>query len=1274
MRLVNSELRNNLSAFDYGERSLKKYSTQLSGLNKKFEAQKIVVEAARKQYEKLRDEKGENNKETLEAAARYNYEAASLNNLERHISKVTKEMQAFKREQEIQSTALWKTGDALERFGNKLEGISSKARTVGGTLSRYVSTPIAGIATVVGGMGFKRAMDIEQVQMMMEHISDSTEEYEKRMKNVVDLVTDTRFGTAEIGNEYAKFIGASASDVGAKLYSEVAMNLASFKSDDQLIPQIGDLFTKALQSGKIDGGMINQFTNAGVDILKVLGNKWGTTTEDVRKRLSEGSIDIHEVLDELSQGILEGTKGELGVTKAMGGMLEKSGRTLSGQLKNFFAAISQTGERLIKDTGLFDGVKDALDELRNMLKSGELDSILLPTFQGVSKAMEALVDIARKVFKWFSSLSGKTKEWIGRLVGFAAVIGPIITGLGIFGGILAKVSGGLGKFLKHLAPILKPLKGAGKSVGLLSRALGLLTGPVGIAIGIISLLVAGFITAYKKSDTFRTHINNLGKSIKEHFSKMMEWIRPGLDAVTGFFGEIKDKIVSFKNEEGAQLMDAFRNIGKFISSFASDFTKDISKAFNFLKDIVAFVMPFTEGMIKTVWSGIKSIITGTLDVIMGAIKVFSGLFTGDWKKMWEGVKQIGSGLMKTIWGFIKASFFGQIIGGLVNFVKNFIKNISDMWQRVRDKFFEKIKEIFNHLKNSFIGRIITNIIKFSSNFKENISNMWQLVRSAFKNKINEIFNNLKNSFIGRIITNIISFSSNFKKNMADMWQNVKNKFTTKISEIRTAIANSFVGRMLTSIRTLKTNFINIAKDMWAGVKKQFNNIVDGAKGLPKRIGDGIRNAKDKATSGMKSVGNAVIKWAGKPFNKVVDGVNFITGKLGIKTKIATWNYPQYAKGTDKKGHPGGPAIVGDGPGREIVHLPNGRSFISPDTDTLLNLPKGSHVIPNKPTEQIIKGRIPQYAGGTGLWENIKDVWSYMTSPSKLVNKVMDKISIAKNLAQIPNKIVSSSFNYVKTKPMDYVKNMFKQADEVVAAPKGGASAWRSIIYRAAARMNEVVTGAQVNGIIAQIQRESGGNEKIIQSSAVRDVNTAAGNPARGLLQYIPQTFNAYKVKGHGNIYSGYDQLLAFFNNRNWRRDLPYGRRGWGPTGGRKYATGGLIKNSGLYHLAENGWPEWVIPTDPARRSDAMKLLALAGKDIGNKRPKQLPNPSGSGEDDNYLKQLLEATLEQNQILLKLLAKDPTLKIGDYEFTKFVSEKADKGLNDISDKRKKAWGG
>ncbi|HAP4465431.1 TPA: peptidoglycan DD-metalloendopeptidase family protein, partial [Enterococcus faecalis] len=136
----------------------------------------------------------------------------------------------------------------------------------------------------------------------------------------------------------------------------------------------------------------------------------------------------------------------------------------------------------------------------------------------------------------------------------------------------------------------------------------------------------------------------------------------------------------------------------------------------------------------------------------------------------------------------------------------------------------------------------------------------------------------------------------------------------------------------------------------------------------------------------------------------------------------------------------------------------------------------------------------------------------------------------------------------------------------------GAAGWEPQVRKAAKQMNQQVSDSEVNGILAQIQRESSGNQSIIQSSAVWDVNTASGNPARGLLQYIPQTFDAYKVRGYENIMNGFHQLMAFFNNSNWRTDLPYGRSGWGPTGHRirAYAKGGRPSKGETVLVGENG--------------------------------------------------------------------------------------------------------
>ena len=108
--------------------------------------------------------------------------------------------------------------------------------------------------------------------------------------------------------------------------------------------------------------------------------------------------------------------------------------------------------------------------------------------------------------------------------------------------------------------------------------------------------------------------------------------------------------------------------------------------------------------------------------------------------------------------------------------------------------------------------------------------------------------------------------------------------------------------------------------------------------------------------------------------------------------------------------------------------------------------------------------------------------------------------------------------------------------------------WGPVIRNAAAKMKVNISDNDVNRIKALIDNESGGNQTVTQQ--VWDQNMAAGTPAQGLLQYVPSTFNAYAVDGHRNIKSGFDQLLAFFNNSTWSSDISL--HGWGPNGSKRF--------------------------------------------------------------------------------------------------------------------------
>lgn len=191
-------------------------------------------------------------------------------------------------------------------------------------------------------------------------------------------------------------------------------------------------------------------------------------------------------------------------------------------------------------------------------------------------------------------------------------------------------------------------------------------------------------------------------------------------------------------------------------------------------------------------------------------------------------------------------------------------------------------------------------------------------------------------------------------------------------------------------------------------------------------------------------------------------------------------------------------------------------------------------------------------------------------------------------------------------------------------PNGtGADRWGEDIKKAAETMHTSVTPTEIRKIISMIAGESRGNPKAVQPGA--DPDGDGSGPARGLLQYKTRTFNAYKVRGHGNIYHGWDQLLALFNDSNWRNDIHFGA-GWGPTGHARYANGGIANQPSIF--GEAG-PEMAIPLSAVKSSRSYELLGktaaiVAARD--NVQPATTASSSGLSEKLDKVIDLLTTIL------------------------------------------------
>ncbi|MCG3350670.1 phage tail tape measure protein [Listeria monocytogenes] len=471
-------------------------------------------------------------------------------------------------------------------------------------------------------------------------------------------------------------------------------------------------------------------------------------------------------------------------------------------------------------------------------------------------------------------------------------------------------------------------------------------------------------------------------------------------------------------------------------------------------------------------------------------------------------------------------------------------------------------------------------------------------------------------------------------------------------------------------------------DIVKKAKSQKNKTVKAATEMHEQV---VSQAQSQASGHLKQVdwetGDSLSKWdnfkvslAGV-INSVTGGVNKVLKFFSLPT-IPEWKPKGYNDDTKKintskrtsygsqlamdyKGsnNASGKIMAGE-EGFEIAY--NKRKaqaqILGANGAEITHVAPGTKILNHADSKKVMQGglgkTLPGFASGNSTINDfLSDAWNgtkavagkvvdfskkafdWAAHPIKNLNKLFGGLSVGVKMGNDGN-LGSDMLNYLKNSigaPLEKMLSGFKETAPVAGPAGKGASAWSSVIKKAALAMKVDLSGSELKGIIAQIHRESGGNEKITQSSAVVDVNTLSGNPAKGLLQYIPQTFNAYRMKGHNNIFSGYDQLLAFFNNSSWRNDLPYGKRGWGPRGHRRFANGGFVNKNEMIEVAENNKPEVVIPL--TRKNRAVQLIKKTKEIIGMNDGVSVVVNSPDNSDMILLLQ------QQNQILMQLLQKN-----------------------------------
>ena len=506
-------------------------------------------------------------------------------------------------------------------------------------------------------------------------------------------------------------------------------------------------------------------------------------------------------------------------------------------------------------------------------------------------------------------------------------------------------------------------------------------------------------------------------------------------------------------------------------------------------------------------------------------------------------------------------------------------------------FASNLKSVANHIKPvnngiksfsallSSFGKKSNALDKFASSLKSlNGALKKYPFGSTIKDEARAAYNALKAYNFAKEFTKqtvalkdrLKSFKSVFNVSWKNLWNNLHTVSAKGLDKVDTSLYRGF--KQLSSR----------ASAFYRSFKRGWSGWIDDIQTMFYR---GVNKLPGYASSAMQNV-------IGK-MNRGIGGVNRVIGEFGGDKKLATIRYADGTRG----GHPGGHMLVNDSQRphwKELVKFPHRPWMMFNDRNTLIpNAPAGTQVLSGEDTHKVMSSMgIRHYADGT---DNTLD-------PDK-AEKIMDAIDKnplgelkkyfygATNFNGSP--VVSDFGPAISNAFLNAIKDPFKKAiDEFggqLANPAGaGVSRWIPVIKRAAKVMHVNLTAAGLSKILSNMQHESGGNPTIVQT--VDDINMQRGDPAIGLFQFIPETFRAYAVRGHGNIRSGYDQILALFNDRTWFSDIAPGG-GWGPTGGRRYANGGFSYAHQLAEISENNKPEAIIPLDLSKRPRAYQILS-----------------------------------------------------------------------------------
>ncbi|MDQ1003962.1 phage-related protein [Neobacillus niacini] len=421
----------------------------------------------------------------------------------------------------------------------------------------------------------------------------------------------------------------------------------------------------------------------------------------------------------------------LGPTASMKDLL-KMQRLITGGLMRFqMVAMAAVVANALMFSALHKAAMDSVPGYKQAFE--EMGSAVREAFQPMVDVFGAVMTKVYEFITWIANLVIKFNEAhpvLAKLIqGFLMLI-PILTL------ILSPLAIGIGLFMGMRAAFAS----VWMMIAPLVTGLASMMGTVLLVAGAIALIGVALWALWTKTDWFKNAVLLAWETIKTATLTAWNWlmnnvITPVLTAIQSFIQDKMSQVLQFWSENGQMILQAGQNVWNVIS-------KVIEVALTVIGAIMKVVWPVVKALVISTWEAIKLAINGAINIILGIIKFFSALFTGDWGKLWEATKQILKGAVQFLLGFVQLTFIGGLVKGIKGVAVTLKTLFSGIWDVAVRLFTTGISKVQNLVSTGF-NKVVSFVTGLGKTFFNAGKGLIEMMANGIKNAAGAVLDAVK---------------------------------------------------------------------------------------------------------------------------------------------------------------------------------------------------------------------------------------------------------------------------------------------------------------------------------------------------------------------------------------------------------------------------------------------------------------------------------------------------------------------------------------------------